>query len=258
MPNVITLNKVIDMKCFCQSRRFRQREYEQVVIRMARPVSNPLALAVLSCLWERPMYPYEITTTLRERGKEESIRLNFGSLYAVIKSLQKHGLIETDRVEKEGNRPERIVYAITDAGRTEAISWLRELLEVPQKEYPAFEAGLSLIAMLRPDEALDVLRRRIERLDDLIGARQDELRAPDVESVPEIFLIETQYLIEMLQAERRWIGRLLERLDAGEVGGQHLWKQMHDLIASGIATEELQERYLRAFAEGAEPPPNNQ
>ena len=42
-----------------------------------RPVSNPLALAVLACLWERPMYPYEMTTTLRERGKEDSIRLNF-------------------------------------------------------------------------------------------------------------------------------------------------------------------------------------
>lgn len=44
--------------------------------------SNPLALAVLSCVGERPMYPYEITTTLRGRGKEGSIRLNFGSLYA--------------------------------------------------------------------------------------------------------------------------------------------------------------------------------
>ena len=37
-----------------------------------RPVNNPLALAVLSCLNERPMHPYEISTTLRERGKEAS------------------------------------------------------------------------------------------------------------------------------------------------------------------------------------------
>src|SRR4249919_2641848 len=101
-----------------------------------RPVSNPLALAVLSCLWERPMYPYEMTTTLRERGKEDSIRLNFGSLYAVIKSLEKHGLIEAARTEREGNHPERIVYDITDAGKTEAIDWLRELIAQPIKEYP--------------------------------------------------------------------------------------------------------------------------
>src|SRR3954470_20793021 len=105
--------------------------------RSKRPVSNPLALAVLSCLWERPMYPYEMTTTMRERGKEDSIRLNFGSLYSVIKSLEKHDFIRVAQTEREGNRPERVVYAITDTGRREAEEWLRELVEVPVKEYPA-------------------------------------------------------------------------------------------------------------------------
>ena len=37
--------------------------------------SNPLALAVLSCLYERPMHPYEVAQTLRHRAKHESIRL---------------------------------------------------------------------------------------------------------------------------------------------------------------------------------------
>src|SRR3954468_4265758 len=85
-----------------------------------RGVSNPLALAVLACLWERPMYPYEMTTTMRERGKEDSIRLNFGSLYSVIKSLEKNGYIGVAQTEREGNRPERVVYAITETGRREA------------------------------------------------------------------------------------------------------------------------------------------
>ena len=57
-----------------------------------RKVSNPLALAVLACLAERPMHPYEMSTTMRERGKHESIKLNYGSLYSVVESLQKHGL----------------------------------------------------------------------------------------------------------------------------------------------------------------------
>ena len=43
-----------------------------------RRVSNPLALAVLGCLGERPMHPYEVSQTLRHRGKEKSIRLNYG------------------------------------------------------------------------------------------------------------------------------------------------------------------------------------
>jgi len=49
-----------------------------------RRVSNLLALAVLACLVERPMHPYEISTTLRTRGKEQSIKLNYGSLYSVV------------------------------------------------------------------------------------------------------------------------------------------------------------------------------
>ncbi len=56
--------------------------------------SNPLALAVLICLAERPMHPYEAATTLRQRGKQFSVRLNYGSLYAVVESLERRGLIE--------------------------------------------------------------------------------------------------------------------------------------------------------------------
>ena len=38
-----------------------------------RSTSNPLALAVLASLHERPMHPYEMASTMRERGKEQSI-----------------------------------------------------------------------------------------------------------------------------------------------------------------------------------------
>ena len=97
-----------------------------------RRVSNPLALAILGCLTERPMHPYEISTTLRERGKEGSIKLNYGSLYAVVESLQKHHLIEAQETTREGRRPERTVYAITPAGVEEFEDWLAELLSTPE------------------------------------------------------------------------------------------------------------------------------
>src|SRR6478735_1352117 len=76
----------------------------------ARSRSNPLALAVLALLWERPMHPYEMSMTLRERRKDESVKLNFGSLYSVVDSLVKHGLIEAastggDRSHRLADRP---------------------------------------------------------------------------------------------------------------------------------------------------------
>src|SRR5689334_3851052 len=125
-----------------------------------RRVGNPLALAVLSCLAERPMHPYEISSTLRERGKEQSIKLNYGSLYSVVESLQRHGLIVAQASTREGRRPERTVYAITPAGQDEFEDWLAELLSTPTREYLSLEAGLALMPGLPPDVVTRLLGNR--------------------------------------------------------------------------------------------------
>ena len=75
---------------------------------MRRP-SNALALAVLALLSEKPMHPYEISSTLRDRHKEDSIKINYGSLYAVVESLEKKDLIQARERIRDGRRPERTV-----------------------------------------------------------------------------------------------------------------------------------------------------
>ena len=78
--------------------------------------ANPLALAVLVCLYEKPMHPYEVAQTLRQRAKQESVRLNYGSLYAVVDALEKRGFVKATGTVREGKRPERTVYEMTDEG----------------------------------------------------------------------------------------------------------------------------------------------
>ncbi|MDQ3833383.1 MAG: PadR family transcriptional regulator [Actinomycetota bacterium] len=82
-------------------------------------MSNPLALAVMALLYERPMHPYEMVSLMRERGKHESIRLRYSSLYSVVETLQREGLIVARETQREGRRPERTVYGLTDSGRVE-------------------------------------------------------------------------------------------------------------------------------------------
>ena len=123
-----------------------------------RKVSNLLALSLLTLLMERPMYPYEMAAALRERGKDQAIKINWGSLYTVVQNLEKHGFIEAVEVAREGRQPERTTYQITDAGRAELKDWLRELLSVPEREYTRFEAALGESAVLPPDELIDLLR----------------------------------------------------------------------------------------------------
>jgi DNA-binding PadR family transcriptional regulator len=204
-----------------------------------RRVSNPLALAVLGCLSERPMHPYEISTTLRTRGKEQSIKLNYGSLYSVVESLQKHGLITVQKTTREGKRPERTVYAITDAGVEEFEDWLAELLSTPMRDFTSLEAGLSLMPGLPPDEVARLLAERAERL--RIELRSlDAMFAETAEiGLPELFLVESRYRRHMLVAELEFVATLAHDIRTSSFAGTKAWRRMHELRADGVPLEDI-------------------
>ena len=195
-----------------------------------RKVSNPLALAALACLYERPMHPYEIASTLRERHKDESIKLNYGSLYSVVEALKAHALITEQQTARQGNRPERTVYEITDAGRLELIDWLSELLCRPMKEYTRFEAGLSLVPVLPSDDVKALLEERCRRLEVEIE-QYNALRkvvSQGSNKVPRLFLIESEYRITLRQAELSWTRALIEDLATGKLEGMAEWRRFQE------------------------------
>jgi DNA-binding PadR family transcriptional regulator len=186
--------------------------------------TNPLALAVLVCLYEKPMHPYEVAQTLRARAKQESVRLNYGSLYAVVESLEKKGFIKATGTVREGKRPQRTIYAITDEGSLEMTDWLTELVGTPSKEYPAFMAGLSFLPALDPDDALAALRHRAEGLTvKLVALRGVEKAARDA-GLPRIFGLEAEYEEGQLVAELRFVTSLAEEMENGTLDGLELWR----------------------------------
>src|SRR5271170_5654351 len=152
-----------------------------------RKVSNLLALSLLNMLTERPMYPYEMASQLRERGKDNAIKINWGSFYTVVQNLEKYGFIEAVEVAREGKQPERTTYQITDAGRAELMDWMRELLSVPEREYTSFEAALGDSAVLPPDELIDLLQQRLGTLEAANAGHQAELDRL-TNQIPRLFL----------------------------------------------------------------------
>jgi DNA-binding PadR family transcriptional regulator len=202
-----------------------------------RRVSNPLALAVLSCLGERPMHPYEISTTLRSRGKEQSIKLNYGSLYAVVESLQKHGLITAVETVRSGRRPERTVYEITEAGVTEFEDWLAELLSTPVRDFTSLEAGLSLMPGLPPGEVARLLDQRAEKL--RMELRTLDSMLAEASYLPEIFVVESHYRRAMLTAELTFATDLVSRIRSGTFGGLTVWQRIHELRDEGVPLEQI-------------------
>ena len=218
-----------------------------------RPVSNPLALAVLSCLSERPMHPYEISTTLRHRGKEQSIKLNYGSLYSVVESLQKHGLISARETSREGRRPERTVYEITGTGQDEFEDWLAELLSTPVRDFTSLEAGLSLMAGLPPDEVVRLLAERVEKLRIEIGSLDAVFAVTAERKLPELFTVESRFRRAMLSAELDFVDRLVDDIRNGVFSGVAVWRRLHELRAQGISFEEILRDPVSHLGEEARP-----
>ena len=193
---------------------------------MASHPSNPLALAVLALLFERPMHPYEMGVILRQRHKEDSIKLRYGSLYTVIDLLLRRGFIAARETGRDGRRPERTVYELTPAGRDELHAWMTDLIAEPVKEYPQFEAALCLLPVLPPEEAIALLCRRLTRIEAKAGELQSQLEMLARQKLPPLFVIENEYRLALMRAERHFIADVITRIERGW-GPLELWRRLH-------------------------------
>jgi DNA-binding PadR family transcriptional regulator len=192
-----------------------------------RQVGNLLALAVLSYLSRQPMHPYELSKTLRNYGDERSIKFTHGSLYMVVQQLAKAGFVAEQEVSREGARPERTVYNITDAGRAELHDWLRELVGQPQHEYPAFVSALSLVAALTPNEVVPLLRERLTGLAKQRDEAAQMVEKSEADGVPPLFLVEELYRIRLLDAESAFVEEFLGLITDPSEGWGPMWAAAH-------------------------------
>jgi DNA-binding PadR family transcriptional regulator len=203
-----------------------------------RKVSNPLALAVMALLYERPMHPYEMVSVMRERGQHESVRLRYSSLYSVVEALGREGLISPRETVREGRRPERTVYGLTEAGRVEFLSWLRELLREPVKEYTQFTAGLTFLAALPPSEALALLEERTRLLEEDVGEMRSRLDAAMQQGVARLFLVENEHELVLREAELEWVRGLVREIETRKLEGLREWESFHPRHAAERPKED--------------------
>jgi len=185
------------------------------------------------------MHPYEISQTLRQRGKDQSIKLNYGALYGVVESLTKAGLIEPRETVREGKRPERTVYAITEAGAQEHDEWLEDLIATPVRDYHSLEAGLALMAGLAPDQVVRALDDRTVKLRVELASVDESLRIVEEMGLPEIFSIEAELRQALLRAELDFVTALAERMRTNSLTGVAGWRRVHELLAQGTTLDEI-------------------
>jgi DNA-binding PadR family transcriptional regulator len=171
-------------------------------------------LAVLATLRESPMHPYQMQRLLKHRHKDEILALRHGSLYHAIGRLERAGLIEQVATSRNGRRPERTTYRLTPAGREVLLATLQKIVATPRRESSEFMAAMSFLVHLTPHESLPFLKQRCRLLQEEIERQQATLREAG-HFVGRINLIESEYLLAMLIAEREWVTRVAADVEDG-------------------------------------------
>jgi DNA-binding PadR family transcriptional regulator len=180
------------------------------------PQRSSIGLIVLGTLIEAPMHVYRMQKLIEQRGKHRVVNVRSrASLYQTLDRLVRLGLVEVHETIRDEARPERTVYAITDAGREVAGEWLREMLRTTGGEYPEFIAAVSVMMMLAPDDARAQLELRAERLAaDLAETESEMASVPDL---PRLFLLEEEYRRAVLETELAWVRGVIADLREGRL-----------------------------------------
>jgi DNA-binding PadR family transcriptional regulator len=182
-----------------------------------------VALTVLSLLVKEAMHPYEIERRIRDWHKSWAMGKT-RSLYHAVDRLVADGLIEPVETVREGKRPERTVYAITELGREEQHAWLTDLVQHPAPEHPLFLVAVSFLVQLTAKEAVDSLRIRAIALEGQIAGVEVWVRALNQElHLPRAVTLEVELQLALHRAELEWVRSIAAEIQSGKLNLDQKW-----------------------------------
>lgn len=185
---------------------------------------SPLALAVLALLAEAPMHAYRMQQLIKERAKDDVVNVaQRNSIYQTIARLVRDRLAEVHETEREENRPERVVYAITPLGQSTLDGWLEAMISVPAREFPEFPAALSFVALLAPSRARACLEARKEALAAKLDAARAGMQEAEAMGLPRLFLLEDEYRNAVTRAEFAWLDGVVRDLREKKLTWSRAW-----------------------------------
>lgn len=173
-------------------------------------------LVILGLLRERPLYGYEIKQIIEEHMSDWT-SIAFGSIYFALDKLTQEQFVEKVGVEREGKRPSRSVYQITDAGRAEFLRLLRTVWSELERQYFSIDIGLAFMDALSSEEIKDYLRQRVAQLEEILkhlDSHQQEVLAE--QRAPRSTVAIFDHSCVHFQAELAWTRDLLAQVDRGE------------------------------------------
>ena len=134
-------------------------------------------MVCLGLIYSQPCHTYALDRFIKEMGLEEWGNISRASVYNTFKKLESEGCV-TVTAEKVGEMPERKVYAITEKGKQLLLEELRENMLLPPSGDNLLFLAMCFNFGMSADEAIEILERRIEDLNNTI----EKLKTPYEES----------------------------------------------------------------------------
>jgi DNA-binding PadR family transcriptional regulator len=173
---------------------------------------SAIRLFVLSALSENgPMHGHQIRQQAQIDRTELWTEVKVGALYGALKRLAGEGLIVEVRSERQGNFPERTVYAITERGRESFAAVHGEALRTVVVRPDPFD--LALVHASAIDEK-DLAHLVADRRDALAAQESSVRHQAEIADrwLSEAERMVLEHRVARLAGELRWHEELLDRL----------------------------------------------
>lgn len=176
---------------------------------------RPLGVMIIAMLREGDMHPYEMMRLMRARHDDRLVAVQNGTFYHQVASLQRDGFIEEIGVDRDGNRPERTTYRVTDQGIDAISTWVRSRLgsvDKPGDKPNDFRVALAEAHNLDRDEVVRLLTQRVTALGERADLQRQAIDAAYERSVDPQFVIEAERDWALLGADIAWIKTFIDQL----------------------------------------------
>lgn len=170
------------------------------------------------------MHVYRMQQLIKERAKDTVVNVaQRNSLYQTIARLLRDEQVVVHETTREENRPERVVYALSDAGRETLDRWLAEMLAVPAREFPEFPAAIAFLVLLPARRVRELLQQRRAEQHRILESTRRGMQEAIEGGLPRLFVLEEEYKCAMLDAEIAWLDQVIADLADRRLSWNRAW-----------------------------------
>jgi DNA-binding PadR family transcriptional regulator len=172
---------------------------------------SAIRLFILGTLAERgPLHGHQLRLQAMEDRTEQWADIKPGALYGALTRLERDGLITVLRTERDGNYPERVVYAITAEGQRTLTTLHDQMLRAVVVPTDPFDLALAHAPGIARETLDEIVNARLLDYRARLASAKSQLLAAEPWLTPAEHIV-CEHVIARLETEVAWHEELLNR-----------------------------------------------